>query len=239
MAATAEHVEREMLAVHHRLRPRPVGKRKPPRAIPSREEQMGIASAVGRRMIRAREVAGYSQARAAEALGYSNGSKLAKVESGVDSTSVPLWLLRRAAQLYGVSIDYLLGVSECMDSDEPREQAARDLMSLVREQYERQRHVDVMVTVAMLERVAEIERAVVALTRHAGDVQAAVATVAERNPGWPDLVGGARLQHAATALETLTRGLAARLLVLHKDAARARQTPVSSPQAQLDLIRGG
>lgn len=80
--------------------------------IPKDTERSGLAKAIGARLREAREIAGMSQSEAARLLGYANSSKLAKVEMGTDTNSVPLWLIKRASRLYEVSIDFLFGESD-------------------------------------------------------------------------------------------------------------------------------
>ena len=67
---------------------------------------------IGARLREARELCNMSQQRAAEALGYSNSSKLAKIEGATDTNSVPLYLIPKAATLYDVSTDFLFGLTE-------------------------------------------------------------------------------------------------------------------------------
>jgi transcriptional regulator with XRE-family HTH domain len=82
-----------------------------------RIDQSQVVKTFGQRMTQARELCGYSQLKAAKLLGYSNSSKLAKIEAASDTNSVPLWLIPKAAEVYQVSIDYLFGVSDCWQRD--------------------------------------------------------------------------------------------------------------------------
>lgn len=75
-------------------------------------EKAALVRIVGERMRQARELCNLSQSVAAKLLGYRNSSKLSKVEGATDTNSVPLWLLPRAAKLYGVTVGFLLGVEE-------------------------------------------------------------------------------------------------------------------------------
>lgn len=76
--------------------------------IPSREEQQAISQEAGRRFASARLASGLSQIDAARLLGYSNSTKLSKIESGSHSSQIPIWAVRKAAEIYGVSCGYLL-----------------------------------------------------------------------------------------------------------------------------------
>lgn len=75
-------------------------------------EQTEIVQTFGQRMRTARELCGYSGIEAAKLLGYENSSKLNKIEHASDTNSVPLWLIPRAAEVYQVSTDFLLGLSD-------------------------------------------------------------------------------------------------------------------------------
>ena len=71
-----------------------------------------LVTTFGQRMKAARELCGYSQLKAARLLGYVNSSKLNKVELAADTNSIPFWLIPKAAEIYEVSSDYLLGLSD-------------------------------------------------------------------------------------------------------------------------------
>lgn len=77
---------------------------------PSREAQRDIVREIGARLKTARQAAGMSQLCAANKLGYSNSSKLSKIESGAHSSQIPVWVLIRAAELYETSVGFLLGI---------------------------------------------------------------------------------------------------------------------------------
>lgn len=64
----------------------------------------------------ARKLAGYDPQRAAAALGYRNSSALQRIEAG--AVGAPVHVIQRAAILYGVSMDYLTGLSDHPERDE-------------------------------------------------------------------------------------------------------------------------
>ncbi len=68
-------------------------------------------------MKEARQINCLSQEKAAQLLGYENGSKLSKVENCTSVTTVSLPLVINAAELYDVSTDYLLGFSDDWERD--------------------------------------------------------------------------------------------------------------------------
>lgn len=69
----------------------------------------------GSRARAARELAGFTQDKAAELLGYKNSSKLSKVESAKNQTCINTELAVKMARLYDVSTDYLFGLTDDCD----------------------------------------------------------------------------------------------------------------------------
>lgn len=77
-----------------------------------------LARVVGPRLSAAREFAGLSQTAAATLLGYSTPAQLSQHELGRRLTPLPE--LIRAAEIYGTSIDYLLGMTSEPERDPAR-----------------------------------------------------------------------------------------------------------------------
>jgi transcriptional regulator with XRE-family HTH domain len=205
-------------------------------AIPSRLEQVNLAQAVGKRLREAREIAGYSQQVAAQRLGYQNSSKLARIESGHDAgraaAHIPLWVIYRAAEVYGVSIDYLFGLTETMEIDEDRCQAARDMVVLMREEWERQRWRDVVATRAILDRVKTLESMISVLAGEAADLATAMQRVEELNPeSWQEMRGGSKLKIGVERVTATVRATEARLRRINQEARAA-----TGAKVQLDLV---
>ncbi len=82
------------------------------------------------RLIVARNLNSLDQKEAAAKLGYKNSSQLSKVESG--ACPLPKSLLRKASLAYGVSTDYLLGLSNEPERD-PRDARVMSVMRAVQE----------------------------------------------------------------------------------------------------------
>ena len=179
--------------------------------ITGRHAQADLAKTIGARMRTARELCGLSQIEAARLLGYSNPSRLSKVESAFDAKSVPLWLLRAAAVLYEVSLDYLLGLTEEWESGAG---VSRSTQGWVLQFWEKCRLRD-------LATVEKVHREVVVAAGHLDAVLSAVrelslATSAyrERNPEFDDTAGSAtlvsrigRLEASATLADASLRKL--------------------------------
>jgi len=177
--------------------------------ITGRHEQAALVRRIGERMRHARELCNMSQIEAARCLGYANPSKLSKVESAIDTNSVPLWLLRDAAALYDVSVDFLLGLTDDWETGVPR--GTQGWMLNMWEQF-RQRDM------LALDRV---HREVVVATGHlelmlgaVRELSLATGAYRERNPDFDDTAGSAtlvsrlgRLEAAASAADVSLRKL--------------------------------
>ncbi|MCO7216862.1 helix-turn-helix transcriptional regulator [Halomonas sp. OfavH-34-E] len=201
--------------------------------VPSRQEQVLLASQVGERLREAREMQGYSQVKAAQMLGYANSTKLAKIEGGRDSSQIPLWVVKRAGVLYDVSIDYLLGNTESMEVGEVRNHAARDAIILMREEWERIRWRDMVATREVQDRLEAVESLVTLLVDQVGEAEDALARVEELNPRrWDNVKGGARLQSAVDRAAATGRTAQGKLKRLHRDARSA----AGGVQPELELV---
>ncbi len=160
-----------------------------------KRDQACLVQTIGARLAEARELCNMSQSVAAKRLGYSNPSKLSKVEGATDTNSVPLWLIVRAAKLYDVSVDFLFGCSDDWETGLQRPvqgwlldtwQAMRDLAELEK----------------LHRRVAAVSSLLPAIADESERTAEAIRRFAEINPGFDDMRGGARL---AAAAENLTR----------------------------------
>lgn len=211
--------------------------------MPSSTEQSLLAQSIGERLREAREMQGMSQTRAALLLGYQNSSKLAKVEAGVDSgqggcrpsRQIPLWLLRKAARIYAVSLDWLFGITETMESDEPRLKAQEEAVWLMQCEWNRQRWRDMLVIRSVQERVEAIEGMLGLMQEQAEQAEDALRRVRELNPElWDEMAGGARLERTVSATGAAVRTAVERLVRLRREA----KAHAGGAQLQLELIDG-
>lgn len=154
-------------------------------AVESRRELVEI---FGLHMKMARELSGYSQIRAAELLGYANSSKLAKVEAASDGNSIPFWLIHKAAEVYNVSADFLLGISDSWQRDiclaqQQQLEASIDQASAAEDNAVR----------ALYERVSAISNAMVAVLDRQREIKAVICRFKTLNPEFEDMRLGAKL----------------------------------------------
>ncbi len=168
-----------------------------------KKEQAELVRIIGRRLAEARELCNLSQSAAAKRLGYSNSSKLSKVEGATDTNSVPLWLILRAAKVYEVSIDYLFGVTDDWETG-----GSLGEQGFLLDAWDRARRRDLEVLLVLRRRIAEVSKAVPAITQSAEQVVEAVQKFRALNPDFDDMRGGARLVAASEALQQQSRDAA-------------------------------
>ena len=203
------------------------------RGVPSRQEQVLLARHIGERLREAREMQGYSQIKAAKLLGYANSTKLAKIEGGRDSSQVPAWVLKNAALVYDVSIDFLLGNTESMEVDEQRNHAARDTIILMRAQWEKQHWRDMTVIRSAQERVDSVESTVALMADQLDEAVKALSRLEELNPRrWSEMKGGSRLQCAVERASATARTASDKLKRMRREA----QSASGGVQPELDLV---
>lgn len=161
-------------------------------AANTRMEQAAAVKTIGARMRQARELCNLSQSAAAKRLGYSNSSKLSKVEGATDTNSVPLWLILRAAKVYEVSIDFLFGVTDDWEVG-ARMSIERETSAWLFDTWEKARQRDMAALKKLHDKVEAMGEAVAQMLTTTDDAGAALARFIELNPGFEDMPGGARL----------------------------------------------
>jgi len=88
------------------------------------------------RLIEARQLCGHTAQQAAKLLDV-NVDDLKKLENAVGIWRVPVWLIKKAAELYNVPSDFLLGLIAEFDAEDPEAFKGRDLLAaLQRQQFE-------------------------------------------------------------------------------------------------------
>lgn len=165
-----------------------------------KHEQATVIKIIGQRMREARELCNMSQVMAARRLGYSNPSKLSKIESASDTNSVPLWVIARAAALYEVSVDFLFGLSSDWEASARATQERRVSAWLLGE-FTRQQEVGMAVIRSLNDQVERLAALLPGLHAGALEVNRRLARCRELNPaGYQDLRGGSSLEGAVDEL---------------------------------------
>ena len=163
-------------------------------------EQEAVVKTIGARLVEARELCNMSQLAAAYRLGYSNSSKLSKVEGATDTNSVPLWLIVRASKLYDVSIDFLFGATDDFEVG-----LQRPVQGWLLNEWEKARRRDMEALWKLNRRVSVVCSLLPNIAEEAERTAEAIQRFAEINSGFDDMRGGARLAASAENLTRLAR----------------------------------
>lgn len=179
-------------------------------AASTRMEQAAAVKTIGARMRQARELCNLSQSAAAKRLGYSNSSKLSKVEGATDTNSVPLWLILRAAKVYEVSVDFLFGVTDDWEVG-ARMTQEREISSWLWEAMEKARLRDMATLKKLHDRLEAMGDSVGAMLTAGEDVGTAMTRFMELNPIFEEMPGGARLLGAIERSSASAKGAQAKM----------------------------
>lgn len=197
---------------------------------PRHSEYQQVFKIIGARIKAARELCGFSQQKASSLLGYANSSKLAKVE-GNSIDAVPLWLIPKAANVYGVSIDFLFGVSECWQRD-PTAAQEQQIIKWLEKHYQQIQTAQSSAIQALYDKHVELERSVNRFLDRAKENLECVTRVQELNPEFEDLRGGAKLLRviAETAEEAMGLGFELEKLRTVSEAERLIDEILQNPR---------
>ncbi|SEN75262.1 helix-turn-helix domain-containing protein [Nitrosomonas marina] len=190
--------------------------------IPKSSERSALAKCIGKRLKEAREVAGMSQNFAARRLGYVNSSKLAKIEGGTDTNSVPLWLILRASRLYEVSVDFIFGESNDWELS-ARACMERDVSKWVYDYWERARMRDMEAIKALQNRVRVFRESIADMLAASEELRASVQRFIELNPNFEnEMRGGSRLIAAVQRVNDVSGGANHKLIRFREECQATR-----------------
>jgi transcriptional regulator with XRE-family HTH domain len=196
--------------------------------------QTEIVKTFGGRMVRAREICGYSQKKAAKLLGYGNSSKLAKIEGATDTNSVPLWLIPRAAEVYQVSIDFLFGVSECWQR-EPIAAQEQHVEKWLEARWQEVRDAQDQAFKGLHDKQAELSAAIDRTLQRSKENLECLDQVRKHNKVFDNLRGGAKLLRllAETAEDAMGLGFELEKLRTLAEAEQAIDDTLKNPHHPL------
>ncbi|SET41091.1 Helix-turn-helix domain-containing protein [Nitrosomonas marina] len=195
--------------------------------------RVALARSIGKRLKMARERAGFTQVDAAEQLGYTNSSKLAKVERATDTNSVPLWLILRAARVYETSIDFIFGETDDWEIGY-KSWIERDVSKWVFTANEQFHLREMEILKSLMMRTKVIHDSVEDMSYVSQELEQAMRRFIELNSGFEtDMRGGSRLLAAIEKVcETAKRGKK-RVDMFGKECNRRFKQ--KDPQPTLDL----
>lgn len=196
-----------------------------PKRIMARKEQAAMVRTIGERMRQARELCNLSQSAAAKRLGYANPSKLSKVEAATDTNSVPLWLIRKAAEVYEVSVDFLFGFTDDWECS-ARMTQEREVSAWLSNEWNKARERDLIALKQLNDRLTVLRDAIhvgVAMNREA---DAALERFCELHPEFAeDMRGSNRLVNAVKNAYAAAEQARHRLVKLRLDCREAAADP--------------
>lgn len=188
----------------------------------TRHEQAELVRTIGERLKQARELNNMSQTEAAKLFGYRNSSKLSKMERAVNSKTVPLHIIAKAAKIYQVSVDFLFGNSADWDTG-ARMTQERETSAWMLEQWEEARRRDMQVIRRCNDRMQTIDGAVSTCINQTFEVNEALMKFQELNPEFDEMRGGSRL--VSTIEKAVAAGMEsrARLKRFHMECKHVRR----------------
>lgn len=167
----------------------------------TRHEQAAVVKAIGARMRQARELCNMQSADAARRLGLKP-AKLTQTESAVDMSSVPIWLIRRAALLYDVSFAFLFGETD----DFEQEDLHAEVQAWLVDTWQAHRVKQLQELDLLHRRIAAFAQLIHAVADESRRTAEAIHRFAELNPTFEDMRGSARLMSAADNLSQHAQG---------------------------------
>lgn len=97
------------------------------------KREIEVAKLVAQRFREARQLCAHTHTQAAKLLGVSFDD-LKKLEDAVEIKRAPVWLIKKAAELYNVPSDFLLGLIDEFDAGDPEAFRRRDLLAALQRQ---------------------------------------------------------------------------------------------------------
>lgn len=178
-------------------------KKRVPGSDPSRVLQLKLVKTIGDRLREAREICNMPQIEAAKRLGYSNPSKLSKVEKATDTNSVPLWLILRAAQIYEVSTDFLFGITDDWELS-VQKCIERDIDNYIIAAWEEERLKDIQNIKKVKDEQKKLYEYIHLMFLEQDELQTALQRFRELNREFDDMRGGSRLVSTVERMQAAT-----------------------------------
>lgn len=190
---------------------------------------------IGERMRQARELCNLSQSAAAKRLGYANPSKLSKVESSTDTNSVPLWLIRKAAEVYEVSVDFLFGFTDDWEVG-ARMTQEREVSAWLADAWSTGRERDLLALKQLNDRLSVLRESIAVGIAMMREADTALDRFSELNPAFEeDMRGSNRLVNAVKNARAAAEQSNAKLAKLKLDCKEAN---ADTPQLTMFTIAG-
>lgn len=194
-------------------------------------EKGQISKVFGQRMKQSRELCNLSQKQAARVLGYKNTSYLSKIESGEYTSSVKPELLIKAAQIYEVSCDYLLGITDEWERD-PHIASQKKIEGWLLAQWNVSKSNELAAVGRISKKIDCIENSIKSLVPSTKKCHASLLDFIRLNPRFEYMKGGACLQNSILEADRKATEVGMSLRRYNQDTTQIQQ----AVQLELPLI---
>ncbi|MDO9225196.1 MAG: helix-turn-helix transcriptional regulator [Pseudomonadota bacterium] len=179
-------------------------------------EKARLIRTIGSRLVEARKIAGFTQIEAARLLGYPV-HKLKKLESAENVVTVAFWLLRRAAEVYQCTVDFIYGLSNDPGMTSLENAYEFGVSKWLFREFEARYREEAAELRAFGKRAAIIERLILEQASLADESAASLAAIRAKNVFFDDLIGGATLVYRINQLSESARTCRLELRRFHRD----------------------
>lgn len=209
---------------------------------PIDKREAATIRAIGQKLREARGLMGvkFSQLDAAKLIGITR-DELASYENTSDVQTIPLWVIKRLAEVYDISIDWLFGL---VDDDWelcPENRRNRDFLASIEKTFIDEQ-AKVMVILGKQDRaIAAMAETVAKLPVAVKSVDDAFMTYWQRNPEFENMPAGASLLNAVDAARNVAAECTCRMVrfkAMHREALKqfdpdyVRRSPHEPPAKQ-------
>jgi hypothetical protein len=174
------------------LSPDPFGKN-PERlmfCLPDDKQEAQIIKILAVRLRESRELCGHGLRPVAQLLNVAP-EDLRRIEGGVNVDHVPLWLVRSAAEVYNVPVDFLFGLIDDFDGGDSEGFRGRNLLAALQRQQLEEFNTTTSEQIRQDGRFKGVNTAVVALCMNVQSIVEAFTRFVQLNPCFEDMYGGA------------------------------------------------
>lgn len=203
-------------------------------------EQVRAVMQVGERLRMAREMNGWEVSEAARRLGFENPGSLSRLELAKHVSAIPLYIIPRAAQVYGTTTDFLHGLTDDL-SMMPNLRLRRDVALWLADEMERSRQRDINAMLLLQEQIEivflgtrEVVLAVEELCDSVSYMRNKSVFKFENMPGSSAVLSRTE---RAMSLATSTSARLARLSAMVRSSRVKTHTPVPLNQMPLDFSK--
>jgi hypothetical protein len=183
---------RKLRRLQNSLAPDPFGQN-PERLIfclPDDKRESKVIKILAARLRDSRELCGHGLRQAAQLLNVAP-EDLRRIEGGVNVDHVPLWLVRSAAEVYNVPVDFLFGLIDDFDGGDSEVFRGRNLLAALQRQQLEESNTTASEQIRQDGRFKEVSTAVVELVMRVQSLSEVVNRFMQINPTFQDMAGSA------------------------------------------------